>query len=147
MVWIAAGSLTDDWSQTETYYQTNYKNWNGFVSRIAVLKQIIDIRAGSVFSSWKVKGPHDSQATDTLNAMEGRGDETFKLILQNMYKVAYICGDAYAEKIYDGNEADGYITFARYRAKEKLYVTLKSIPDVKSQRTNSFIYVISRAAR
>ncbi len=107
MVWITAGSVNDEFTQHESYYQTKYGVWNGLVSRNPVLRQIIDIRAASVFSSWIVKGAHEKQATKILNEMKGRNHESFKQIMANMYRVAYICGDAYAEKIYEGKPEDG----------------------------------------
>ena len=103
MVVLMAGAVPDEWTQHESYYQTKYGQWNGFVARIPVLRQIIDIRAASVFSSWRIKGSHENQATTMLDDMEGRGNETFKEIMSNLYRIAYICGDAYAEKIYDGD--------------------------------------------
>lgn len=104
MVVLMAGSVGDDWTSHESYYQTKYGNWNGFVSRIPVLRQIIDIRAASVLSSWRTKGTHDLQASKMLDGFEGRGRQTFKLITASLYKIAYICGDAYAEKIYEGDD-------------------------------------------
>ena len=106
MVWIEAGNSPDEWYENETYYQTNYGRWNGFVSRIPLLRQIIDIRSASVFSSWVIKGSHDKKATKMLNKMEGRNHETFKEIMANLYRIAYICGDAYAEKIYEENDPE-----------------------------------------
>ena len=99
----------DDWSQFERPYQTMYNMWNGFVQRIPLLRQIVDIRAASVVSSWRTKGTHSEQATNILNDMTGRGYETFKLIMANLYRIAWICGDAYAIKKYDGENKDGKI--------------------------------------
>lgn len=107
MVWLTTGNVDDQYTQHESYYQTKYGTWNGFVHRNPVLRQIIDIRAASVFSSWTVKGPHENQATKILNGMSGRNHESFKQIMANMYRIAYICGDAYAEKIYEGKPEDG----------------------------------------
>jgi len=109
MVWITSGSEGDNYTQHESYYQTKYNLWNGLVSRNPVLRQIIDIRAASVFSSWRVKGTHENQATTILNGIKGRNNESFKQIMANMYRVAYTCGDAYAEKIYDGDPGEGKI--------------------------------------
>lgn len=99
-----AGSKPDEYWNNETYYQTQYGQWNGFVDRISLLRQIIDIRAAAIVNSWKIKGPHEKQATEMFDDFEGRGRETFKLIIANMYKIAYICGDSYAEKIYDDKD-------------------------------------------
>lgn len=101
MVTLMAGTQPDEWKPHETYYQTKYKIWNGYVQRLPVLRQIVDMRAASVFSSWMTKGPHDNQATNILKKMQGRGQETFEAIMANMYKIAYICGDSYAVKVYD----------------------------------------------
>lgn len=105
MVWLMAGSVNDTWNKYMTTYQSDYGRWNGYVTRIPVLRQIIEIRAAAVLSSWKTKGPHDAQATKILNDFKGRnGTETFKLIMANLYKIAYICGDAYAKKIFEDDE-------------------------------------------
>lgn len=109
MVWLTTGLVTDEYTQHETYYQTKYGQWNGLVFRNPVLRQIIDIRAASVFSSWTVKGSHDKQATTILNKMSGRNNESFKQIMSNIYRLAYIAGDAYAEKIYEGDPGEGKI--------------------------------------
>ena len=106
MVWITQGNTPDEYNQHETPYQTQYGRWNGLVSRHPVLRQIIEIRAASVFSSWTVKGAHEKAATKMLNKIEGRNGETFKQIMSNMYKIAYKCGDAYAEKIYEDDDPD-----------------------------------------
>lgn len=98
------GNVADDWTRHESSYQTEYAKWNGFVSRIPVLRQILEMRAASVFNSWQVRGSHLKAAQTFLEDMKGRGSETFREILINMYKVAWTCGDAYAEKIYDGDE-------------------------------------------
>ena len=109
MVILMAAPQPDEYTQHESYYQTDYGRWNGYVHRIPVLRQIIDIRAASIFSSWLTKGTHARQAKSTLDEFEGRGNETFRLIMENMYKIAYICGDAYAIKIYE-DENEEYIT-------------------------------------
>lgn len=96
--------MPDEWTQHESYYQTDYGRWNGFVARNPTLRQIIDIRAASVFSSWVIKGTHENAATNMLNGMIGRNHESFKQIMANIYRVSYICGDAYAEKIYEDDE-------------------------------------------
>lgn len=96
-----AGQKADEWNRQENYYTTKYADWNGLVSRNAVLRQIVEIRAASVFSSWTVKGTHEKEATRMLENIRGRNGETFKQVLANMYKIAYICGDAYAEIIWD----------------------------------------------
>lgn len=105
MVWVTSGSVNDDWNLVETHYQTDYGRWNGFVSRIPVLRQIIDIRAAAVMSSWMTKGTHDKQAAKLLNSFSGRNStETFRSILTSLYKISYICGDAYAEKILNDDD-------------------------------------------
>ena len=109
MVVLMHGNVPDEWTRHESYYTTEYARWNGYVDRIAVLRQIAEIRAASVFSSWVIKGSHENQATKILDQMSGRGKETFKEIMSNLYKIAYICGDAYAEKIYEGNPEEGKI--------------------------------------
>lgn len=101
MITIMSGMVPDAWNPRETYYQTKYSEWNGLVSRNPVLRQIVEIRAASVFSSWTVKGAHEKEATRMLNNIRGRNGETFKQIMANLYKVAYIAGDAYAEIIWD----------------------------------------------
>lgn len=101
MIPITAGSIADAWNPRETYYQTKYAQWNGLVSRNPVLRQIVEIRAASVFSSWTVKGAHEKEATRMLEQLRGRNGETFKQVMANLYKVAYIAGDAYAEIIWD----------------------------------------------
>ena len=103
MVLLRAASVVDDFSRYDHTYTTNYAKWNGYVDRICVLKSIIDIRAASIFSSWKTIGTHDNTAAKILDGWEGRGNDTFKLIMSNMYKTAYICGDAYGEIIFDGD--------------------------------------------
>ena len=52
MVITMAGNVADEWRRHETTYQTQYDRWNGFVARIPVLRQIIEMRAASVFNSW-----------------------------------------------------------------------------------------------
>ena len=104
MVWLQAGNVSDDWTRHEQTYTTDYARWNGYVSRLPVIRQIADIRAASILSSWRTKGPHDSQAATMLDKFSGGRNITLKLILANMYKIAWICGDAYAEKIYEGDD-------------------------------------------
>jgi len=110
MVWLKSTMALDDWNETERPYTTQYNIWNGYVSRIPLLRQILDIRAASVLSSWRTKGPHADEIKETLTKMRGRGYETFKLIMANMYKIAWICGDAYAIKKYEGDQDKGIIT-------------------------------------
>lgn len=105
MVYLRTGASADD-SMEVSSYQTEYNKWNGFVSRIAVLRQITDIRAASVFSSWKVKGNHDKKATKMLSGMTGRNGESFKQIMASLYRVSYICGDAYAEIIFENDDTE-----------------------------------------
>lgn len=110
MVIVDADYKPDEWQRHETYYRTDYARWNGLVNQTPVLRQVIEIRAASVFSSWTIKGSHKGQAEKILNDMKGRnGFETFKQVMSNMYRIAYICGDSYAEKIYDGDPEDGRI--------------------------------------
>jgi hypothetical protein len=101
MVSITRSFMPDEFTQHESSYQTQYGVWNGLVSRNPTLRQIIEIRGASVFSSWAVKGAHMKEAQKMLDELEGRNGETFKQIAANMYKIAYICGDAYAEIIWD----------------------------------------------
>ena len=110
MVWTTTHLAGDEFTQQESYYQTQYARWNGLVVDNPVMRQIIEIRAASVFSSWCVKGPHDKKVTKVLEQMKGRNNESFKSILANLYKIAYTCGDSYAEKIYEGDVDEGNIT-------------------------------------
>ena len=103
MVLLQARPVADDFRRYESTFTTQYSKWNGFVARNPVLKSIIDIRAASVCSSWKTHGTNAKAMAKSLDAWRGRGDETFKLIIGNLYKIAYVCGDAYGEIIYDGD--------------------------------------------
>lgn len=105
MVTLMRGIDTqENWTRHESVYQTEYATWGSFLNDIPVLRQILEMRAASVLNSWQVKGTHAKQAQKFLEGMTGRGKETFREIMINLYKVAWICGDAYAEKIYDGDE-------------------------------------------
>ena len=101
MIPIVASMAPDEWYNNETYYQTKYSRWNGLVTRNPVVRQIIEIREASVFSSWAIKGPHRKEAERMLDNIRGRNGETFKQIMANLYKIAYISGDAYAEIVWD----------------------------------------------
>lgn len=104
MVLLQARPVADDWTDGESTYTTNYSRWNGFVSRNAILRSIIDIRAASVCSSWKTHGSNAKTLAKSLDGWKGRGNETFKLIMANLYKIAFVCGDSYGELIYDGDK-------------------------------------------
>lgn len=101
---LYAGIKQDEWNQHENYYQTDYARWNGFVYRLGVLRQIVDIRASSIIKSYRVTGVNSSKLLKILEDMRGRGHESFKQIMANMYKVAWICGDAYAEILFDEDD-------------------------------------------
>ena len=101
MIQLTKGLVPDGWTPHETYYQTRYSEWNGLVFRNPTVRQIVEIRAASVFSSWAIKGAHEKEARRMIDNIRGRNGETFKQIMSNMYKIAYICGDAYAEIIWD----------------------------------------------
>ena len=103
MVLLQAKPVADDYVKWEATYQTKYAKWNGFVARMPLIKSIIDIRAASVCSSWRTHGDKSEELAENLDNWRGRGTETFKLLIANLYRIAYICGDAYGEIIYDGD--------------------------------------------
>lgn len=104
MVTLTSKPAEETFVKEEGTYQTKFLKWKGYVDRIPLLKSIVDIRAASVVASWRTKGKHDKSLADILDNMRGRGDETFKLIMSNMYKIAWVCGDAYAEIIFEGRK-------------------------------------------
>ena len=103
MVTLAHAAAPEPFIRDNTY-ETRFNHWNGHLTRIPLMRSIVNIRAGSVTSSYRLKGNNRDTAAEVLGNMRGRGNETFKLIISNMYKMAWICGDSYAEKIGRGKQ-------------------------------------------
>lgn len=85
----------------ETTYQcTNWSQWYGYYTKIAPLKQAIDMTATwCLGGGWKA----DIRTTVILERMQGWGNDTFNSILKNMLITMRICGDAYCEIVRDDN--------------------------------------------
>ena len=105
MVTLSAGWTPDDYTQFNTTYVTDYGRWNDFLMRNAVMLQIVDMRAASVIKSYSVTGKNKTKLEKLLLRMRGRGKETFQMIMQNLYKVCYICGDSYALLVTEDGDA------------------------------------------
>lgn len=88
----------------EGTYTTQFNSMNAHAKKIPLVASIVNIRAGSVTSSYRLKGDNKDKAAEILRNMRGRGNETFKLIMANMYKIAWMCGDSYGEKIGKGKQ-------------------------------------------
>jgi len=104
MVTLQAVSAQETFIKDEDTYETQFLKWNGLVNDLSLIGSIVDMRAGSVAASYKVTADQTARVkkiNKMFDSMDGRGNESFRLIMANMYKIAYVCGDAYAEKVRD----------------------------------------------
>lgn len=77
----------------ETFYKPEYLKWLGFYKQIPEVQAVIDKKA-----IWTIgKGYKAKEKKDQLEKIRGNGKDTFNSILANLYKVAKICGDSFAE--------------------------------------------------
>lgn len=107
MVTIKAGSTPDEYNNFNHTYTTDYARWNDPLTRVPVMRQILEIRSASIIKSYKIKGKGAEKLEKILQDMRGSGKESFKMIIQNLYKIAYICGDAYAVLVNENGETIG----------------------------------------
>lgn len=95
----------------ETYvkegeYVSEFLRWKGLVDKVPMMMSILNANADAVTASWRTEGENGKTMAGILDNFEGNGKETFKLMMNNMVKIAKIGGDAYAEIIFDGDNVD-----------------------------------------
>lgn len=90
----------------ETYekdgsYVSQFLRYRGIVDNDGVLRAIVNANADAVTASWRTEGENAKTLAEIFDQYEGNGKETFKLLMNNAFKVAKIGGDYYGEIVYD----------------------------------------------
>lgn len=89
---------TDGAELKETYYIPDFAKWNGFYRRVCEFRAVVN-----KFGSWTfgrgIKADEKNKAK--LDKIKGTGRESPRLVLKNLWKVAMICGDSFAQKVMD----------------------------------------------
>ena len=91
----------DQQDMKDSVYTTDYLKWKGRIADVPVVQEMLEAHADAVVNSYKLTGSNARKMERMLKLCRGSGKETFKLILKNMYKIARVCGDSYAECVYD----------------------------------------------
>ena len=78
-------------------YTTEFNKWNGYVEKIPLLKGIINAGAASTTASWRTTGSNDKKMAQIMDTWDGQGNDSFRIIMDNLFRVAKTCGDSYAE--------------------------------------------------
>ena len=89
---------TDGISQTGTKYIPAFSKWHGYYRQIPELRAVINKLASWTFGRG-IKADKPNQAK--LNKLKGFGKDSPRSILKNLWRVALICGDSFAEIVKD----------------------------------------------
>lgn len=97
MATVYVPSANSEVSRSEWSYHNKYLTWKGFYDKVPLLRGIIDTTADAVTASWRTYGSNDKSAADKLDAFEGNGKESFKLMMNAAAKACIVNGDYFAE--------------------------------------------------
>lgn len=94
--------------KSESIWVSSFKRWKGMVEQLPLLNAIIEARADAITASYEIHSSKNAKVlAKILTEMRGNGKQTFKLIINNMEKIATTCGVAYAEIVRDKYEDIG----------------------------------------
>lgn len=97
---------TDGAEQKGTIFYPNFKKWHGYYRQIPELRAVINKLASWTFGRGiltKDGKPieEDKKEFEKLKRIKGFGKDSARSVLKNCWRIALICGDAFAHKVRD----------------------------------------------
>jgi len=95
---VASKEIDSPSTENETFYTPSWAKWHGYYRAIPEFRAVINKLASWTFGRG-IKA--DKKNKEKLDKIKGNGKDSPRRVLKNLWRVALICGDSFAEIVKD----------------------------------------------